>query len=76
MKRAFLIVVFLVAGLGVFAQNRISEEVKDHKLIVYQLLPRYFTNTNTTNKYYGSKEENGVVSLMISTKKRFRNLKN
>jgi len=31
----------------------------DHKLIIYQLLPRLFGNTNTTNKYYGSIEENG-----------------
>jgi len=31
----------------------------DHKLIIYQLLPRLFGNTNPTNKYYGSIEENG-----------------
>ena len=30
-----------------------------HKLIIYQLLPRLFGNTNTTNKFYGSIEENG-----------------
>ena len=29
------------------------------KLIIYQLLPRLFGNTNTTNKFYGSIEENG-----------------
>src|SRR6201995_5521386 len=32
----------------------------DHKLIIYQLLPRLFGNTNQTNKFYGSIEENGV----------------
>jgi glycosidase len=31
----------------------------NHKLVIYQLLPRLFGNTNTTNKYYGSIEENG-----------------
>ncbi|GAA4340776.1 alpha-amylase family glycosyl hydrolase [Mucilaginibacter gynuensis] len=31
----------------------------DHKLTIYQLLPRLFGNVNTTNKYYGSIEENG-----------------
>jgi glycosidase len=31
----------------------------DHKLIIYQLLLRLFGNANTTNKYYGSIEENG-----------------
>src|ERR1700742_4496607 len=32
----------------------------DHKLTIYQLLPRLFGNTNQTNKFYGSIEENGV----------------
>ncbi|MBS1503087.1 MAG: alpha-amylase [Bacteroidetes bacterium] len=31
----------------------------DDKLIIYQLLPRLFGNTNQLNKYYGSIEENG-----------------
>ncbi|HEY0245202.1 MAG TPA: alpha-amylase family protein [Mucilaginibacter sp.] len=35
----------------------------NHKLIIYQLLPRLFGNTNTTNKTYGSIEENGVGKL-------------
>ncbi len=30
-----------------------------HKLIIYQVLPRLFGNTNTTNKFYGSVTENG-----------------
>jgi glycosidase len=30
-----------------------------HKLIIYQVLPRLFGNTNTTNKFYGSITENG-----------------
>ncbi|OJW13359.1 alpha-amylase family protein [Mucilaginibacter sp. 44-25] len=34
-----------------------------NKLIIYQLLPRLFGNCNTTNKYYGSVEENGVGKL-------------
>jgi glycosidase len=35
----------------------------NHKLIIYQLLPRLFGNTNTTNKVYGSIEENGAGKL-------------
>ncbi len=31
----------------------------NHKLLIYQLLVRLFGNQNTTNKYYGSIEENG-----------------
>jgi len=36
---------------------------QSHKLIIYQLLPRLFGNTNTTNKFYGSIEENGCGKL-------------
>ena len=35
----------------------------DNKLIIYQLLPRLFGNINTTNKIYGSVEENGSGKL-------------
>lgn len=35
------------------------EQLTDHKLIIYQLLPRLFGNTVMLNKYYGSIEENG-----------------
>jgi glycosidase len=35
----------------------------DHKLIIYQLLPRLFGNTKTLNKTNGSIEENGVGKL-------------
>jgi glycosidase len=36
------------------------EQFSNHKLIIYQLLPRLFGNTKTVNKTYGSIEENGV----------------
>ena len=35
-------------------------EFSDHKLVIYQLLPRLFGNTKQVNKFYGSVEENGV----------------
>jgi glycosidase len=35
-------------------------QLSDHKLTIYQLLPRLFGNTKQVNKYYGSIEENGV----------------
>jgi glycosidase len=38
----------------------LNEGKEDHKLVIYQLLPRLFTNTNTTNKPWGTIEENGV----------------
>jgi glycosidase len=36
------------------------DQYSDNKLTIYQLLPRLFGNTNQTNKFYGSIEENGV----------------
>ncbi|WP_183566651.1 alpha-amylase family protein [Mucilaginibacter sp. SP1R1] len=38
-------------------------DTTDHKLIIYQLLPRLFGNTQTLNKINGSIEENGVGKL-------------
>lgn len=38
----------------------LNEGTQDHKLVVYQLLVRLFTNTNTTNKPWGTIEGNGV----------------
>ncbi len=35
----------------------------NNKLIIYQVLPRLFGNTNTTNKNYGSIRENGVGKM-------------
>ncbi|MDH4091721.1 MAG: alpha-amylase family protein [Cyclobacteriaceae bacterium] len=37
-----------------------SMETSSGKMIVYQMMPRLFGNKNTTNKRFGSKEENGV----------------
>ncbi len=46
-----------------------------HKHIIYQLLPRLFGNTNTTNKTYGSVEENGVGKLNDITDVALREIK-
>src|SRR6202000_24286 len=37
------------------------------KLVIYQLLPRLFGNTNTTNKFYGSIDENGCGKFSYIT---------
>jgi glycosidase len=41
-------------------EHLLSEEVKDNKLIVYQIFTRLFGNANETNKKFGTAEENGV----------------
>lgn len=46
-----------------------------NKLIIYQLLPRLFGNQNTTNKFYGSVEENGVGKLKDITTKALAEIK-
>jgi glycosidase len=46
------------------------------KPIIYQLLPRLFGNTNTTNKYYGSIEENGCGKFNDISDKALGKLKN
>lgn len=40
-------------------ENSTDEPLSDHKLTIYQLLVRHFGNKNTTNKFYGSLDENG-----------------
>lgn len=47
----------------------------NHKLTIYQLLPRLFGNKNTTNKFYGSVEENGTGKLNDITDKALTEIK-
>lgn len=47
----------------------------NHKLIIYQLLPRLFGNTNSTNKFYGAVEENGSGKFNDITQKALAQLK-
>src|SRR6476659_3941744 len=36
------------------------DSLVNHKLVIYQMLPRLFGNKDTTNKYNGTLAENGV----------------
>jgi glycosidase len=40
--------------------NTTEEEIKNNKIVIYQMMVRLFGNKNTTNKTYGTKEENGT----------------
>lgn len=61
--------IFIIVGLAACAQQNnlqmldqnqtTTEKVENKKLVIYQTLVRYFGNKNTTNKFYGSIEENG-----------------
>jgi len=52
-----------------------TDQFPDHKLVIYQLLPRLFCNNNTTNKYYGSIEENGSGKLNDITNKALQEIR-
>ncbi|HEX8576734.1 MAG TPA: alpha-amylase family glycosyl hydrolase [Flavobacterium sp.] len=65
--KKILLVVLLASGLAVQAQKKnpsISKNKKstvtENKIVVYQVFTRLFGNKNTTNKPWGTIEENGV----------------
>ena len=49
--------------------------MNDNKIVVYQVLTRLFGNTNTTNKPWGTIEENGVGKFADFTTKALEELK-
>ena len=51
------------------------EVMNDNKIVVYQVLTRLFGNTNTTNKPWGTIEENGVGKFSDFTTKALEELK-
>ncbi len=62
-KTIAISIIMLGVILGVTWQCTRSENMekeKDQKVVIYQVLPRLFGNTNTTNKPWGTIEENGV----------------
>lgn len=52
------------------------KENKNHKDVVYQVFTRLFGNTKTTNKAWGTIEENGVGKFSDFTPKALKELKN
>ncbi|WP_036679427.1 alpha-amylase family protein [Daejeonella oryzae] len=52
-----------------------KEEITDHKLVIYQMMVRLFGNKNTNNKFYGSRDENGVGKFNDVTDKALDELK-
>lgn len=60
---ATMLPVITLAQVKPHHTKKSMEQTTNHKLIIYQLLPRLFGNTNTLNKTNGSIEENGVGKL-------------
>jgi glycosidase len=60
---ATMLPVIMLAQVKTHHTKKRMEQSTNHKLIIYQLLPRLFGNTKTLNKTNGSIEENGVGKL-------------
>ncbi len=56
-------------------QYTTEEPVTDNKFIIYQIMVRLFGNKNTTNKHYGSRDENGVGKFNDITDKALSEIK-
>ncbi|RZL52696.1 MAG: alpha-amylase, partial [Pedobacter sp.] len=53
-----------------------TEQIENRKLVIYQAFVRHFGNKNTTNKFYGSIEENGSGKFNDINEKALKELKN
>ena len=84
MKRILLFVSLLICSINVsFAQNKPNSVMKKKsvvvqqpkKTVVYQVFTRLFGNKNTTNKSWGTIEENGVGKFNDFTDKALQEIK-
>jgi len=53
----------------------VTESNSEHKIVLYQVFTRLFGNTNTTNKPWGTIEENGVGKFNDFTDKALQEIK-
>lgn len=74
----YLVLLILVTNLACVKSKEkesISMNNKKHKEVVYQVFTRLFGNTNTTNKPWGTIEENGVGKFNDFTPKALQEIK-
>lgn len=65
MKNLVLFLIIVILGSCTSPKERIPDTMPatqstSSKLVIYQMMTRLFGNTNTTNKKYGTLQENGV----------------
>ncbi len=73
----FLIVTLLSCKPDKEAKEVMTRELKTYKkAVIYQVFPRLFGNTNTTNKPWGTIEENGVGKFSDFSIKALEEIKN
>ena len=62
-------------GNPIVQKNPAAKESSEHKIVIYQVFTRLFGNTNTTNKPWGTIEENGVGKFRDFTPKALKEIK-
>ncbi|MFY0604639.1 MAG: alpha amylase C-terminal domain-containing protein [Flavobacteriaceae bacterium] len=75
-KSTFLVVVILGILFSCTSEKEKKETISKHKEVVYQVFTRLFGNTNTTNKPWGTIQENGVGKFDDFTEKALQEIKN
>ena len=80
MKSLFLSVTLFTTFFAVAQSNTANKQNsittnRQHKAVVYQVFTRLFGNTNTTNKPWGTIEENGVGKFNDFTDKALKEIK-
>jgi hypothetical protein len=81
MKKFNYFVLFVILIIGASCTPTKEEPIlnmkeKEHKIVVYQVFTRLFGNDKTTNKPWGTIEENGVGKFNDFTEKALQEIKN
>jgi len=71
----FLVVAFVIQCDKSVETDKEEMVVKEKKKVIYQVFTRLFGNENTTNKPWGTREENGVGKFNDFTDKALKELK-
>lgn len=71
----YTLLIILSVFFGCEPEKKTEEETADKKKVVYQVFTRLFGNTNTTNKPWGTIEENGVGKFADFTDKALKEIK-
>ncbi len=81
MKKSIIFILFVSFVVSMSCTSKKEEPVskmkeKEHKIVVYQVFTRLFGNDNTTNKPWGTIEENGVGKFNDFSDKALQEIKN
>ncbi len=81
MMKNLLLIVLIISGSSCSKEKKTPElnsnmiKITQKKYVVYQVFTRLFGNTNTTNKPWGTIEENGVGKFNDFTEKALKEIK-